>query len=458
MSASIPRYETQQIDEEYVSESVAWGDFNSDGVIDLIVGPYWYEGPDFKHRRTVFPQPDLDPARGYAPSTQPCFVHDFNDDGWPDILCVLREPGSKGNYGFHGWEGEDGWRAMWFENPAGRDREWTPHRVLGNIANEAITWVDINQDGRPELIYSSREATGFATFDPADACRPWVFHPVSDPDKRALKHGVGVGDITGNGRLDLLSPEGWWKHPEGNAAAGPWIWHPVRFAERAAEMFVYDIDGDGLNDVITVWDAHRYGLVWHRQMRSASGDVSWERHDISPTDLQLPVHTSVAPAPPRSAAAGSVLSGAEHVNVPGARAASAPLTEMPQLPSPNDASAFGRTADATPVGSVPCISQLHALTLADLDGDGVPELVTGKRFWAHGPGGDVDADRPAVLCAIRLERGADGAVSFRSDIIHAESGVGNQIAVQDPAQGTLPMLATSNKKGVFIHRPFCAFR
>jgi hypothetical protein len=35
-------------------------------------------------------------------------------------------------------------------------------------------------------------------------------------------------------------------------------------------------------------------------------------------------------------------------------------------------------------------TQTHATTMADVDGDGVLDLITGKRYWAHGPNKDAE--------------------------------------------------------------------
>ena len=49
-------------------------------------------------------------------------------------------------------------------------------------------------------------------------------------------------------------------------------------------------------------------------------------------------------------------------------------------------------------------SQSHALMLADINGDGLKDIVTGKRFWAHGPTGDVNPSDPAVVYWYELTR------------------------------------------------------
>ncbi len=381
-------FETVQLNDEFTSECVACGDFNRDGVPDVVAGPYWYEGPRFETRHRVFEPAAFDP-HGYSRTTQPCFVHDFDGDGWPDVFCVVRPPGQKGNYGFHGWGDVAGWEGVWYGNPAGRDECWTPHRALGNIANEAVAWADVNGDGRPELVYSTREAYGYAAFDPARPEEPWVFHPISRRGDYGLQHGVGAGDISGNGRMDIVSANGWWEQPENRPEDGTWLWHPFRFAESAADVLVYDVDGDGLNDVITVWNCHRYGLVWYRQLRNEKGEITWQEHQILPCEPDL--------------------------DSDGLR-----------------------------------ISQMHALALGDLDGDGLTDVVAGKRHWAHGPQGDVEPDAPAVLHWFRLQRECGGA-RFVPHLIHGDCGAGTQVALADLTGDGRPDVLTSSKKGTYVH-------
>jgi ferredoxin len=382
------RFKTVTISEEFKSEAVGCGDFNRDGRLDIVAGPYWYEGPDFKKRHRIFEVGALNP-RVYSPTTQPCFVHDFNGDGWPDVFYVKRPPGPGQNYVFRGWQDAAGWAGIWYENPADSGGPWTPHQVVDNIANETAVWADVNGDGRPEMVYSTREAYGYATFDPVRSEQPWTFHPVSDTGDYGLEHGVGVGDFTGNGRMDILSGRGWWEQPETGASERPWTWHPFLFAQAPVQMFAYDVDGDGHNDIITVWHAHRYGLLWYRQVRDRSGRIEWERHEILP-------------------------------------------------PEPDAQSRILR------------ISQMHSLALADMDGDGLMDIVTGKRFWAHGPHGDPEPDAPAVLYWFQLRREPAG-VRFVPHMIYGDCGAGSQIALADLGGSGMPDVVTSNKKGTYVH-------
>ncbi len=381
-------FETVQISDEFTSESIACGDFNRDGFLDIVAGPYWYAGPLFEERHRIFEPVMFDP-HGYSRTTQPCFVHDFNADGWPDVFYVVRPPGPGRNYAFQGWGDAAGWEGVWYENPAGSCRPWRPHPVLHNIANETMVWADLNDDGRPEAVYSTREAYGYASCDPARPDQPWTFQPIARMSHHGLEHGVGVGDISGNGRMDIVSGKGWWEQPDGGPQDRPWPWHASTFAESPADIVVYDVDGDGRNDVVTVWNAHRYGLLWYRQEQNESGGITWERHEILP-------------------------------------------------PEPDE------SPDALR------ISQMHALAAGDLDGDGLPDIIAGKRFWAHGPEGDIEADAPAVLYWFRLRR-EPGGVRFVPHRIHEDCGAGTQVTLADLTGDGRPDVLTSSKKGTYVH-------
>jgi hypothetical protein len=91
-------------------------------------------------------------------------------------------------------------------------------------------------------------------------------------------------------------------------------------------------------------------------------------------------------------------------------------------------------------------SQTHSLCLEDINGDKLPDFVTGKRWWAHGPKGDVDPDQPAVVCWFELSRQEGRPVWTKHQIDH-DSGVGTQFEVGDINGDGLLDIATSNKKG-----------
>ncbi len=258
------------------------------------------------------------------------------------------------------------------------------------MGNESPAWADINGDGRPELIYNIDGYLGYATFDPARPEQAWVFHPITPKGNyQRYTHGLGWGDIHGDGRIDLVEKDGWWEQPANAKPGQTWIKHPYKFAAEAAQMLVYDVDGDGLANVVTSWHCHGYGLVWHKQIRNAKGEIAFEKHEILPC--------------------------------------------RPDLKS-NELR----------------ISQMHALCLVDMNGDGLKDVLTGKRFWAHGPTGDVEPNAPAVLYWFELQRDKEKGVRFIPHMIDDNSGVGTQVAAVDLNGDGIPDVIVGNKKGTFV--------
>jgi len=104
-------------------------------------------------------------------------------------------------------------------------------------------------------------------------------------------HGMGFGDINGDGRVDIILRDGWLEAPE-DRLNGKWIFHEEFDLGRASiEIIVYDVNKDGLSDLI-VGQAHDYGLHWWEQKKNSAGNRTWIRHDIDLTcsqyhDLQM---------------------------------------------------------------------------------------------------------------------------------------------------------------------------
>ena len=94
-------------------------------------------------------------------------------------------------------------------------------------------------------------------------------------------------------------------------------------------------------------------------------------------------------------------------------------------------------------------SQTHAVRLVDMNGDGLKDLVTGKRYFAHG-GNDPGGKEPAVLYWFELKRPAKGKVQFVPHPIDDDSGVGTQFEVADFDGDSRPDIITSSKKGVHL--------
>ncbi len=366
-------WHTTRLDGDFRAEGCALGDLDRDGEVDLVAGSSWYRGPQFRERREIREPKTFDPA-GYSDRFLD-FVHDLDGDGWNDVLTV-------------GFPGE---AAHWYRNPCGADRRWERFLVLEQVDNESPTFADLTGDGRPELVCQQSGRFGWAEPDPRDPERPWTFHALSPVlDLGKFTHGLGVGDVDGDGRTDLLERTGWWRQPQSLAGDPLWEKHAVTFGTQGgAQMFAYDIDGDRDADVLTSLAAHGFGLAWFEQVRDASGAISFREH---------------------------LFVGDDHAQSPhGVR-----------------------------------FSEIHALTLCDLDGDGLQDLVTGKRWWSHGAQGDPEPGAPAVVYAFRLARGVSSGVDFVPQLVHAASGVGVQLAAARRPDGSV-VVATCNKQGTFVH-------
>ena len=361
---------------EFFSEGAHFADFDKDGNQDVVAGPFWYVGPDFQTKREYMPVEAKDP-KGYAPNFL-AFTHDINSDGWQDIIIV-------------GFPGEG---TYWYENPkrfANKDGDahWQKHLAFDITDNESPGFGDLTGDGKPELIFHTADRLGYASPDWDRPTDPWRFVPVSAKRKWGkYTHGFGYGDVNNDGRADLILKEGWWEQPEIPNAERPWKYHAANFGEGGAQMYAYDVDGDGDQDIITSIQAHGYGLAWFESRPSADGELTFERHTI-----------------------------------------------------------VGSKPEDNPQGVK--FSQPHAVDLADINGDGLLDIITGKRYWAHGPKGDVEPMAAAVLYWFELARTDDG-VTYTAHLIDDDSGIGTQVIAGDLTNDGKPDIVVGNKKGAFV--------
>ena len=100
-------------------------------------------------------------------------------------------------------------------------------------------------------------------------------------------HGLGFGDINGDGRGDFILNTGWLEAPV-NRYKDPWIFHPgLDLGTSSVPIIVVDVNKDGLNDMI-VGQAHDYGLDWYEQKKDKnSKKISWIKHAIDPYNSQF---------------------------------------------------------------------------------------------------------------------------------------------------------------------------
>jgi len=354
------------LETEFYSEGASIGDIDGDGHNDVVAGPFWWQGPDFSSRHEIYEPIAVDPL-DYSDNFV-SFVEDIDGDGAEDVAVV-------------GYPGE---QAVWYLNPGNGVGVWERVVLLEGAGGETPMLLDLDTDGEGELLVVVDGHFGVARRVP-DPRAPWAFTPVTGAAYMRFSHGLGAGDVNGDGLADLLNKDGWWEQP---AVGATWVEHAFPFSDSGgAQMHASDLDGDGDMDVISSVAAHGFGLAWYEQLP----DGSFERHLITDDTGE---------------------------------------TEQP----------YGVR-----------FSQPHAVAIVDIDRDGVDDIVTGKRWWAHGPDRDPEPNAEPVLYVFYTRRESSG-VTFEPHLLGSELGVGVAIAVGDLDGDDNPDVAISNKRGIAVYR------
>ena len=377
------RFRMQRINDFYLGWSAAVADINRDGVMDVISGPNYYLGPDYRVAREIYLGQSVNVAKEYTPAAVN-FAFDYTGDGYPDVLVT------------------EGRAIVLYVNPAKEERRWDRYPVIPAASSEVDAFKDVDADGVPDVIYVGGGTMNWASPQKGNPTAPWTVHAVSETGYGVTaQHGLGAGDINGDGRVDLVSPYGWWEQPKQATVPGPWTYHSVKLGRwpRAGaspgggEMGIYDVNGDGLNDVVTGLEAHGWGVAWYEQKKnSATGATIFIEHMI-----------------------------------------------------------IDDYATKNPGGIA--FSEVHASTIADVDGDGIPDLIAGKRVFSHNESyTDPDPFGDAVLYWFRTVRNpkAPGGAEFVPEMIHNRSGVGSTVTAADLNKDGAMDVVTSTNRGTFI--------
>jgi len=259
------RFTIRRLTELYYGWSAVSSDINHDGEMDIISGPFYYLGPTFTVRRIFRSDRVYNPATEYAPDMVN-FTYDYTGDGWPDILAS-------------GWDRKLGTRPIdLYVNPKGEPRRWDHTTVLPTPNSESVLMADVDGDKKPELVFGMGNGYGWAKPDPANPTAEWKVYNVAPAGQKGNIHGLGgVGDVNSDGRADIVTIGGWYEQPTGGATVTPWAFHEGNFGTASTEMGVYDVNGDGLTDVVSSLSVHGWGLAWFEQKKSGE----FERHEIA---------------------------------------------------------------------------------------------------------------------------------------------------------------------------------
>ncbi|WP_114749064.1 FG-GAP repeat domain-containing protein [Pleomorphovibrio marinus] len=271
VDGSTINFSKQTLTQEFLAEGVAVGDVNRDGLLDVMVGSYWFEAPHWKKHALTTPEV-FEYDKGYS-NAFISYGMDVNQDGWVDFVRI----------GFPGKE------VQWFENPKGKEGHWKAHIIHETLGNESAGFYDIDGDGRMDILGSIPETGEMVWFQaPSGSSNlTWKMHTISKPGSPStgnFAHGLGAGDMNGNGRMDVIITEGWWEAPE-DPTKGPWQFHEANLGEASAQMHAMDITGNGLMDVISS-SAHQLGIWWHEQIKGPNGGITWQTHLIDDTFTQ----------------------------------------------------------------------------------------------------------------------------------------------------------------------------
>ncbi|MEO5683262.1 MAG: FG-GAP-like repeat-containing protein [Chitinophagaceae bacterium] len=366
------RFKKNTITTDFISEGVAVADVNNDGKADIIAGAYWFESPRWVKHSIAQPQV-------YAPATEFSnsflnFSLDVNQDGWVDQIRISL-PGEE---------------AVWYENPGNKPGYWIMRTILSNAGNESPAFVDVDGNGRADLVCNDPIAKEMIWMKSPSAKGDtlWKRCVIASGDMPATNryaHGLGLIDMNADGRKDVVVISGWWECPV-NPTQSNWVFHAAALGEECSQIYALDLQGNGTNELITA-SAHHYGIWWHEKTAGEKGNPAWLHHSI-----------------------------------------------------------FNK------------FSQSHGLALADVNGDGEPDLITGKRYFAHN-GKDPGALEPAVLYWFEYKPGKKPV--WIPHLIDDNSGVGLQVLVQDINQDKRVDIIVANKKGVFVFeqqpRQYCCF-
>jgi hypothetical protein len=422
-------YQKVVVHTRFLAESCSIADYNHDDVPDISAGRRWYEGPAFTREHVFRGGHDDLPTLGQSEEITEGVSDDWSDfpfdidgDGWADIINIASADAD--TRVMPNPQPQTHATAYWYKNPGtglAGDPMWARTSMHADVRLEQHGLVDVDGDGKPEIFGACKNCSppqtkGYYQANWANPTAAWTFHSVSQmylfpfTGGTGWLHGLGFGDVNGDGKPDLLERGGVWLQQPGaswNTTVCPspptptcgWIQTPLHDGipdnvgnKGGSHMYAADFDGDGDADIFSADWAHGWGLAWYEQ----TAGLKFIKHMIIGSNS---------------------------------------------------------AADLAKYGPV-IFSEPHAAQVSDMDGDGVSDIITGKMRFAHpinvGDPDPLGAPVIYVFKGVRDMPGVSGMMHFEPKLVDNVFGVGRQIAIGQVNTDGILDICVASKLGLAV--------
>ena len=323
---------------------------------------------------------------------------------------------------------------FWFEAPTWKRHEMAPSRAFDPRKEYSESFLnlgmDVNLDGWDDVVIIDFPGkAGFWFENPKNKPGEWKKHIIAD-SMGISNESPGFIDIDNDGRLDILCGDKtkkqivWLQAP---TKKGETAWKRHAISQEnvpGTEIFSHgigfgDINMDGIKDVVI-----REG--WFEGTKDNKAG-NWVFH---PANLGEPCsHMQILD-----------VNGDGRNDVVSASAHALGIWFHEQVVKDGKIDFVTHLMSTT-------TAQTHSSIMADLNGDGRKEYITGKRFLAHHGRDPGDADAPILLW---FEFTPGKAPYWKEHLIDNDSGAGLNIVARDMNKDKKIDLVVANKNGVYL--------